>query len=251
MNLGELVTDPYNRRARLAPALLALLPVALVALVLFPDPESKTATLFGIAAYFGGAAWLTQIGRERGKRLEPKLFHSWGGMPSMVFLRHRDARISAITKKRYHAFLSAHVPDLSMPSADDEASNPDAADDVYTSATDWLLTATRNKEKFRLVFEENVNYGFRRNLWALRPIAVVVDFALFIAVVALHTTLGAEAGSTSVDLNPPALIALGVIVGHLVLLLRSTKRWVKTAAVAYALQLLAACDALNNRQNAA
>ena len=33
MNLAELVTDPYNRRARLQPALLALLPVGIVALI--------------------------------------------------------------------------------------------------------------------------------------------------------------------------------------------------------------------------
>lgn len=75
MNLAGLVTDPYNRRARLQPALLALLPVGLVALVLFPGVGSKSATLLGIAAYFGGATWLTQVGRELGKRLEPKLFN--------------------------------------------------------------------------------------------------------------------------------------------------------------------------------
>lgn len=249
MNLAELVSDPYNRRARLAPALLALLPIALVALILFPELESKTATLFGIAAYFGGAAWLTQIGRERGKRLEPELFHSWGGTPSMAFLRHRDGRISAITKARYHAFLEAHVPGLSMPSAEEEARTPDIADDVYISATDWLLTVTRDKERFRLVFEENMNYGFRRNLCALRPIAVIVDFILIIAVVALHTTLGPELDAATIDLNLPALIALAVIAGHLILFLGATKRWVKTAADAYALQLLAACDTLNNIQD--
>ena len=55
MNLAELVTDPYNRRARLQPALLALLPVGIVALIFFPGLESKAATLVGVAAYFGGA----------------------------------------------------------------------------------------------------------------------------------------------------------------------------------------------------
>jgi len=80
MNLSELVTDPYNRRARLQPALMTLLSLAVVALVLYPGVESKAATLLGIVAYFGGAAWLTQVGRERGKRLEKDLFDHWGGM---------------------------------------------------------------------------------------------------------------------------------------------------------------------------
>jgi hypothetical protein len=41
MNLAELVTDPYNRRARLQPALLALLPVGIVALIFFPGLSQK------------------------------------------------------------------------------------------------------------------------------------------------------------------------------------------------------------------
>lgn len=91
-------TDSYNRRARLQPALFALLAVAVVALVLYPGLETRVATWAGIVAYFGGAAWLTQIGRERGKKQERKLYHHWGGMPSVALLRHRDTGISAITK---------------------------------------------------------------------------------------------------------------------------------------------------------
>jgi len=244
MNLTELITDPYNRRARLQPALLALLPVAMVALILFPGLESKAATLIGIVAYFGGATWLTQVGRDRGKRLETGLFASWGGMPSVSLLRHRDTRISTITKQRYHAFLNKNVPNLTLPSAEEEANDPATADDTYISVTDWLLTVTRGRPESKLLFEENMNYGFRRNFWALRPIALLADSALVAIVVMPHITIVPENGITIIDLKNATLIALGVIMMHMLIVLAATKRWVRTPADAYAKQLLSACDTL-------
>lgn len=97
MTLSQLVTDPYNRRARLQPALLAILPVFLVALLLYPEVEARSATILGVAAYFGGAVWLTQLARERGKKLESALYARWDGKPSVAMLRHRDTRLNAPT----------------------------------------------------------------------------------------------------------------------------------------------------------
>lgn len=242
MNLSELITDSYNRRARLQPALLAVLPIGLVALILFPGLEHKAGTLIGLAAYFGGATWLTQVGRDRGKKLQPKLYEARDGMPSVSMLRHRDTRISTITKQRYHAFLAANIPNLTLSSAEDEANDPAAADDAYSSVTDWLLTATRNKPESKLIFEENMNYGFRRNFWALRPIALTVDIVLIAFVIMLHTTITADNSSMDVSLNTSALLALAAIIGHMILALMATKNWVRTTADAYARQLLAACD---------
>ena len=47
---------------------------------------------------------------DRGKALEPNLFQAWGGKPSVVMLRHRDARIPTAAKDRYRAFWSARSP---------------------------------------------------------------------------------------------------------------------------------------------
>lgn len=251
MNLTELITDPYNRRARLQPALLALLPAALVALILFPNLEAKLGTLIGIVAYLGGATWLTQVGRDRGKKLEPGLFKSWDGMPSVSLLRHRDSRISTITKQRYHTFLAKNVPNLTLPTAEEEATSPEAADDTYRSVTDWLLTATRGKPESKLLFEENMNYGFRRNFWALRPMALLVDLVLIALVVALRTTFAPENSGAIIELNATSQFALGVIILHILIVLAATKSWVRTPADAYGKQLLAACDTINSKSNAA
>jgi len=114
----------------------------------------------------------------------------------------------------------------------------------YPSATDWLLSRTRDKQKFRLVFEENMNYGYRRNLWALRPIAIAMDIVLFAAVIALHTTVAPDFTSATLELEGPGLLALALTGTHLALVLAATRRWVHTAAEAYARQLLSACDTL-------
>lgn len=245
MNLSELVSDPYNRRARLQPALLAILPIVAVAFILFPSLESKAAPIVGTIAYFGGAAWLTQIGRDRGKRLEQSLFDHWGGMPLVALLRHRNSAVNKTTKARYHAFLSAHVQGLRIPEPEEERENHSSADDAYASATDWLLSRTRDKQTFRLVFEENMNYGYRRNLWALRPIAIAIDFVLIATVIGLHTSIAPETELLALDIDTPARIALAITFVHLVLILAATKRWVHTAAQAYAIQLCAACDTLD------
>lgn len=244
MNLFDLVSDPYNRRARLQPALLAILPVVAVALILFPGLESKGATLVGVLAYFGGVTWLTQVGREHGKRLENRLFSHWGGMPSVALLRHRDASINKATKARYHDFLSAHIHGLRLPAPDEELQDPTAADDAYASATDWLLSQTRDRNMFPLVFEENMNYGFRRNLWALRTIAIIVDILLIATVITIHATVAPDPESLTLSLNGYSLTALIIIGAHLALMLTATKQWVNRAAQAYARQLVAACDTL-------
>jgi hypothetical protein len=221
-----------------------LLPVGLVALIVFPGVESKAATLLGIAAYFGGATWLTQVGRDQGKQLEPKLFESWDGMPSVSMLRHRDTRLNKITKERYHTFLTANVRNLVIPGNNEESSDPAAADDIYASANDWLLRATRGKEASKLIFEENMNYGFRRNFWALRPIALLVDMAMLVAVVGL-ATFNQNIQAAFAEISTATLIALAMVGVHTVIVIRATKSWVRIAAEAYAKQLLSACDSLN------
>ena len=177
MTLIQFITDPYNRRARLQPILLTVLPLVPLVFFLYPELETYWTAISGIAC-FGGIALLSQIGRERGKRLEPNLFYQWGGMPSIAMLRHRDARLNAIIKNRYHSFLSSNISGLTLPTQDEELNNPKNADDVYGAASDWLRAKTRDVNVYQLIFEENMNYGFRRNYWALKPYTISIDVAV-------------------------------------------------------------------------
>jgi len=77
----------------------------------------STLESFGtVVAGSGGAFLLVQLARDAGKERERAFFETWGGLPSVAVLRHRDTRIEPITKVRYHKKLSTLVKGTKAPS---------------------------------------------------------------------------------------------------------------------------------------
>src|SRR5215470_9698934 len=118
--------DRYTIRARLVPALIVALPIALATVAWFPDGFHIWGTFWGLVTWAGGAALLAQVARDPGKRNEPSLFERWGGKPTVRRLRHRDAE-NATLLARYHAKLKA-IMKVKIPTAAQEAADPEAAD---------------------------------------------------------------------------------------------------------------------------
>ena len=243
------VFDPYDRKARIQPALLCIVPIFVACLLLIPQLGAIWTTVGGVILYCGSTMLLAQLGRDRGKRLEPMLFDAWDGKPSVAMLRHRDTRLAKPTKERYRAFLTANIPGLELASPQIEQQSPTLADEGYSSITSWLLTQTRDGPQFGLILKENINYGFRRNIWALRPWAfgadlVTIAFVLFVEADAWT----GEIVSTLRAVGSPAWTCLAITVVHgLLFSFRIRQDWVKVAAEAYAYQLLAACDTMATR----
>lgn len=233
--------DAYSIRARLRPALLTLFPALVMVASLFPATYKTIGTAIGsLAITCGVLALFAQAARYLGRKKEVELYERWGGVPTTVWLRHGDTNLDSTTKKRYHTFLVKHVPKLKLPTAREEEKNPLDADDRYRSATKWLLEYTRDKKKFPLVFEENVNYGFQRNTLALKPIAIVV-IALCIVGTVLNAYL--RYGFDFSDIEMDSYISFGIsFIALIVWLTVVTPDWVKDAAHAYARALLASCE---------
>ena len=167
--------DSYSRVARLYPSLIALAPVLWSAIALFPsivDSVSHSAA-FAIAAacilYF-----LTSLARSLGKRAETRLLARWQGWPTTILLRHRDGTLDRITKDRYHRVLEK-MAGLKLPGAAEELANPADADDLYRSVTKKLIEQRRGPQ-YGLLHGENASYGFRRNLYGLKPVVLVETF---------------------------------------------------------------------------
>ena len=243
------VTDPYDRQARLYPALLCLLPLlALVALLYAPIASALTGVVT-IAVSCGGLFLMMNICREMGKRLEDKLYREWGGKPTTQLLRHRDGIIDSVTKRRYHAFLAAKI-NAKFPDAEQEKSEPSKADDAYQSGARWLLDHTRRDcgKQFDLLFRDNVTYGFRRNALGARPFGILIaSGCLVLALVKEHVLF--DAGGQIVDwpmfgqLSPAAIASLAVSgVMVLVWLFFFTKASLRTSAFSFAQTLLRTCD---------
>lgn len=239
--------DEYRRRARLKPAILEVLPVVLVLGVLVCRALGglDAATKFGggiatLVSALGLTALLEQLGRDRGKKKEPSLWARWGGAPTTQLLRHGSTSLcDPLTRRRYHQKLTKLLPEVRLPSAEEESADPTAADRIYEACIRFLISRTRDRRNFPLVFEENVNYGFRRNLWGMRAAGLTVSLAgTFAAAVELMVTVGTamSAAWLSVLLVNAAFVAWWVF--------RINPDWVLIAGRAYADRLTEAIDSL-------
>lgn len=230
--------DAYDRRARLSPALVAALPLAVSVIPVLEGLSKWWAATAPLLAYAGVTYLLTQVARDRGKAIELRLWRSWGGSPTTRFLRHSGPSNPTLVKHR-HARLSMLLPHLRFPSPDEEAANPEAADETYEAAAHFLRNATYDHRAFPLVFVENCNYGFRRNLLGLRPLGIGAAF-LGLALVLGFSVDDLRAGETLTawTLGPLAVDVAALVVWIWV----ATPAWVKPIADAYAERLLGAAD---------
>jgi hypothetical protein len=240
------LTDPYERKARLAPALLALLPVVALCLGQYGIQPDWSDAGWGLLAAMGVFYVLASIAREYGKRLEPKLYKTWGGVPTTQIQRHQNDELDAVTKARYHLFLAGKLG-IAYPSAEVESQDPPGADQIYAAGTRWLLNQTRDRNKFSLLFKENVAYGFRRNALGLKWIALII------AIISLSWTLFSVGALTSTGLSlqavldSPSPVKAAITVDLFAIALWTlfiTQKTVRTAAFAYADQLLRCCDSI-------
>lgn len=231
--------DPYALKARGYPAALMLLPMAVTVATAFPGALDPLTTgllgLLGAAALYSASQWMRQIG----KRKEARLWRSWGGKPTTVALRSRTAHSGEQWTALRNRVQSA-VPDIALPSADDERMNPAGADRVYEDVVTRLREATRDAKRFPVVFSENVSYGFRRNAWGVRWLGFGIAAA---AALLAATVLHVEPASAGPDVS--VWVALGIdLLSGLFWAFVPTTRWVREAAESYRDALFAAAAIL-------
>lgn len=232
--------DEYSMNARVRPALLALLSLTVFLYLAFPQLYNVLSGTISIIVVFGLVTALAHYCRSAGRSLENKLFSDWGGKPTTTLLRHRDAHIDPITKGRYHKFLANKVDKWVAPTAEEELNDPHRADQAYDSAVRWLLEYTREQKRYPLIFKENISYGFRRNCYGIKWLAVILTLVPIIMVVVDYFVKN----KSFVDVVAPTAwvsVCLSVILTcWWVFVVREA--WVRDAATAYAIRLLAACE---------
>ena len=234
--------DAYTIRARLRPALIVILPIALVVLIFFPNDLTTLGLLVSLIVACGGTSLLSQIGRNMGKSKENVLFAKWeGGKPTTRMLRHSTSTNSVILEQR-HNKLKELFPNLKIPNVSEEATLPEKADQIYDACVKLLIGKTRDKDKFPLVFEELCNYGFCRNLWGMKPLGITTS------IIGLLVSIGFIATNfwiLKATIPPFAIICS--LLSFLFLFLWVfvfTPLWVKVAADAYAERLIESCEIL-------
>jgi len=232
--------DLYTIKARLFPAIIALFPaVALLVgvLSLSEFDFGQILVAIGLAVLF---SIFSGVARRAGKRVERKMYRDNGGYPTFDMLTYDDRTFSDQSKARYLNFLGSKIG-TAPPTMQDALADPAAARDFYNRAGAWLRENTRDVAAFRVLFDENITYGFYRNLLGLKPAAVVLNVLVSLicgaALAGYDIPLIDREGNLRYVLGA-ALLHLGCLVFFV------NEQVVRQASHQYGRQLLLACDAL-------
>lgn len=219
----ETILDRYSWRARVLPVYLAVAPIPLALATILPG---------GLDLPLGGVAAVvlvplsflaSQIGADFGKRLERRLWREWNGAPATRYLRHSNREYNMVTRERIHHRL--RTIGLAVPSPEDEERDSVAADAHYESLVGELIRRTRDSSRFQFVFKALADYGFRRNLLGLKPIAVPIA-ALGLLSCLFRLCFICDPEKLPAVAITPALLTLGLLLAWLA--------WVNERAVALA-----------------
>jgi len=225
--------DEYELRARVFPAVIVTLPAVVTAYTFIPSLRSLGGIAGGAIIESAFLFLLARIARDRGKRIQDRLYTKWGGKPTTAMLRHSDQRLDPFTKDRYKRMLAKSFTE-SFPTQQEESANPQRADQIYDSAVRALIEKRRGKT-YRLVFAENCNFGFVRNVLGLKPIGLCISALGFGVGIVLVWHRAAEIPN---PLYIPLLVSMGVAI----LLLMITEGSARRTAEAYAEALLRTCE---------
>ncbi|MVA97964.1 hypothetical protein GN330_11985 [Nitratireductor sp. CAU 1489] len=235
--------DTYSLKARLFPAILTVAPVVILCLLCasWVDPGLPEAVgAVAVMVLFFAAA---NLARRFGRAKEREIFSDTDGRPRNPELTHADSTFPASQKGRYRDYLAAQLG-LPAPTAHDEQERPRDAQAFYDQAYVWLRENTRDTEAFKLLFNENISYGYYRNLLGLKPIGILLNLlSLGVAAAIVHYQ------PAFASLSNGKLVALGGLAaihfGYFVL--GVTRKAMLDASAIYARQLVLSTEALMKR----
>ena len=228
--------DRYDRHARLTPALLLLLPAFLFVFVWFPAVWTEFGAITAFVLACGVLYALTRYVRRLGHGVESKLGSRIGRPHTAALLSLADDRLSASMKAKCRSYIEAQSG-LTLPSIEQEESDPKSAADERLVAVKWLLEHTRPTAATTLLLDENISYGFARNLLGLKPYGLALSAIVCLASVWL--LLGTPTGSTTFLLGS---VLCGVsFLALFSWLLLVTENSVEKASQVYAEKILSLC----------
>jgi hypothetical protein len=160
--------DSYNIRARLCPSIILLGPIALTIFFCFEKIYnlSASAILIGMLLAFTNYIPILQrcIRKNEGNRINY----------AVKFLELEDSTIDSVSKNRYYKKLAEINDSFSLFK---DPSNKPEFKACCKSAVIYLRNNTRDNH---LVLEENINYGFCKNLLACQPLGIIICIILIL-----------------------------------------------------------------------
>lgn len=226
--------DAYNLRARFSVAIFYSLPFIADAALCDRFSGFLPTVILGIALVSICQAAMGMV-RDAGTK------QSGNNRNIAAQLLEPGSSLPEITKRRYYRKLAALEPGFAPFGTllDEKGLDEKETKILCEAAVRWLRGQTRDAKMFSLLKEENINYGFARNMYALRIPGVILNGATALALLYqsgffVHPTLYALS-------IPQVFFHLAWL---LYLWLGTTEETVEKAAKRYADSLLEAIDLL-------
>jgi hypothetical protein len=234
--------DKYERYARVAPGLFAVLPVVITMTALGYRQVPVVSVAVSLLSLAGGPVLLADTVRQFGQRAQDKLWCTWDGAPTTLALRLRESSSNTVQRDMWRSAIEK-VTGVTLVSRVVETKNPRKADEAIEAAVARLRELTRGEQKFTLLQAENRSYGFQRNFYGIRWLGRLIAF-LGMLVIAGFMTWGLLHNQHA---SVPTADVLGLLLNGTILVawfaLPSAKR-VRVAGDKYAHQLLHAAVSL-------
>lgn len=235
MNYNNAKMNSYNLKARVYPVILTLIPIIIIGFIYSIQLQSYYQILVSFGVTTALFFLFSQLGRDKGKSLEKEMWKKWGGIPSTQVFRYSDNTIDKHTKIRYHKKLMELTGVGENINEMFETTSPNDADEVYKSWSNYLISKSRDTKKYNLLFQENVNYGFRRNLFGLKTFAIIIIILLMIGCVTYSFIIG----NYQLDYSKELIISEIILVLFLIFWISKIREnWIKSVAFSYAERLI-------------
>lgn len=225
--------DAYNIRARLSASIILLAPIAITLFLCFEELRSLASCSVILFVLLALTNYVPIMQRRFHKKKVSQINYA------AMMLLPSDTTFDESTKSRYHKKL-ASLDDSFLPfiAPDDSEKFHDCCE----SAVLYLRSRTREE---RLVQEENINYGFCKNLIANKPAGIIIC-TLFAVFTAIYSIIAYD-GLSSIPLGnyfafiSDAFLLLFWIIGI-------NENVLESSAVHYAKALIMAVDTLKKEE---
>jgi len=223
--------------ARVFPSIILLCPFILSIIIWYPQLISIESSLLFIFIFLVFTFFVAKIARHLGHKKEEKLLNKWGGFPTEEYLSYFDDTIDEITKARYRTNLS-NASGIYFPSKEEEL-NTDSEEykSTFRSAILWLIENTRKND---ILLQDNISYGFCRNLLGLKKIGITICFlSLVINFFNIYIQYDFLYLEIPLKIWVTILIVLGMLMGYIFYV---NEKLVRAQSEAYAKTLLKCCE---------
>lgn len=233
--------EHYAIHARFKPVFVAIFPFVLTILAWCPQAKTILGGAMTLLISFGIMTFISIYISNLGNDLQDKYFEKWGGAPTTLLLLPNNGELDAYTKQRYFTWLNERCSNLNLPEEIDGMADSETLYEKIRSAVNFMREYTRDKKTYPQVYNDNVSYGFARNIVSIKYAGLLVALVSVLAncLFIYFSYVSVESASS----NAMGMVAiLSSILSGVVFGLVLSERFVKRRGFRYARTLFEVCD---------